>query len=121
MDSVVVKQFDSPDEVRQFAKGRFDIVRIGGMTLGMATYEPGWKWSQHVGPAAGTKSCMVEHVGLVISGRAMVKMDDGAEYELMAGDVFYVAPGHDSWVVGDDPYISLHFLGADQYAAAKAR
>src|SRR5947209_3806597 len=77
---------------------------------------PGWKWSEHVQRVAGTPSCQVEHVGLVLSGRAKVRMDDGTEVDLGPGDLFYVAPGHDSWVVGEEPYVSLHFLGADQYA-----
>ena len=109
-------RFAQPDEVRHFEKGKFEVVRIGGLTLGRATYEPGWKWSLHVGPVTGTRSCQVEHVGLVLSGQAMVKMDEGREYQLGPGDLFSIAPGHDSWVVGDEPYVSLHFLGAEQYA-----
>jgi quercetin dioxygenase-like cupin family protein len=113
---IVIKRFDAPDETRPFEKGQFEVFRIGGMTLGRASYEPGWKWSEHVRPVAGTPSCQVEHVGLVLSGCAKVRMDDGSEAELRVGDLFFVAPGHDSWVVGDEPYVSLHFLGADQYA-----
>jgi quercetin dioxygenase-like cupin family protein len=113
---MIIKRFEAPDETRHFEKGKFEVVRIGGLTVGRASYEPGWKWSEHVGPVAGTPSCRVEHVGLVVSGRAMVRMDDGAEMELGPGDLFFIAPGHDSWVVGDEPYVSLHFLGADQYA-----
>jgi 2-hydroxychromene-2-carboxylate isomerase len=113
---VVLKRFEEPDEVRIFEKGRFEIVRIGGMTVGRATYEPGWRWSLHVGPASGAASCRVEHVGIVVSGRATAAMDDGAVTELRPGDVFHIAPGHDSRVVGDEPYVSLHFLGADHYA-----
>jgi quercetin dioxygenase-like cupin family protein len=116
MDPAVLKRFERPDEVRHFAKGKFEVVRLGGVTVGRATYEPGWKWSEHVGPVAGTPSCRVGHVGLVLSGQAKVLMDDGAEVDLTPGDLFHVAPGHDSWVVGDEPYVSLHFLGADEYA-----
>jgi quercetin dioxygenase-like cupin family protein len=116
MYEVVLKRFEHPDEERVFEKGKFELVHAGGMTIGRATYQPGWRWSLHVGKASGTKSCMVEHVGLVVSGRATAAMDDGRVIEMKAGDVFYVAPGHDSWVVGDEPYVSLHFLGADQYA-----
>ncbi len=68
MLEVILKRFEQPDEIRTFEKGRFELVRVGGMTIGRATYEPGWKWSEHVGRAAGTKSCAVEHVGMVISG-----------------------------------------------------
>ncbi|HZS72066.1 MAG TPA: cupin domain-containing protein [Candidatus Acidoferrum sp.] len=116
MLEVILKRFDSPDEIRTFEKGKFEIVRISGMTLGRATYEPGWKWSTHVGGASGAKSCQVEHVGVVISGTATAAMNDGTIYELRAGDIFFIPPGHDSWVVGDAPYVSLHLLGADQYA-----
>jgi hypothetical protein len=113
---VVLKRFETPDEVREFDKGRFELVRLGGMTIGRATYGPGWKWSTDVGAAAGAASCMVEHVGMVVSGCAVAGMDDGRIIEMKAGDLFYIPPGHDSWVVGDEPYVSLHFLGADDYA-----
>ena len=113
---VVFKRFDAPDEVREFEKGRFEIVRVGGITVGRATYQPGWKWSEHVGPLAGTQFCEVEHVGLVVSGRAVAAMQGGEVVELTPGTLFHVpsAP-HDSWVLGDEPYVSLHFLGADSY------
>ena len=113
---VILKRFDRPDEVRTFEKGRFELIHIGNMTLGRATYDPGWKWSAHVGKALGKQSCDVEHVGLVISGCATAAMDDGRVVEMHEGDVFYIAPGHDSWVVGDIPYVSLHLLGATEYA-----
>ena len=113
---VILKRFEQPDEVRTFEKGKFEIVRIGGMTIGRATYEPGWRWSLHVGPAIGASSCAVEHVGIVVSGRATAAMDDGTITEMRPGDIFHIAPGHDSWVIGDEPYVSLHFLGADHYA-----
>jgi quercetin dioxygenase-like cupin family protein len=116
MKDVILMRFETPDETRHFAKGKFEIVRLGGLTVGRASYEPGWKWSEHVGPLSGTSSCQVEHVGLVLSGRAMVAMDDGTQYELGPGDLFHIAPGHDSWVVGGESYVSLHFLGADEYA-----
>ena len=112
----VIKRFGKPDETRVFEKGRFEIVTLGGMTIGRATYEPGWKWSVHVGPREKSASCKVEHVGIVVSGHAKVKMDDGREIDLRAGDCFYVAPGHDSWVVGDDLYVSIHLMGASDYA-----
>ena len=116
MLDVILKRFEEPDEVRQFEKGTFEIVKIGGMTIGRATYQPGWKWSEHVSPTAGTPFCEVEHVGMVISGTATAAMKDGKVHELVAGTVFYIPPvAHDSWVVGDEPYVSLHFLGADQY------
>ena len=112
----VIQRFEEPDEVRTFTKGKFEIVKIGSMTIGRASYEPGWKWSEHVGPTTGATACEVEHIGLVLSGSAACRMDDGRYYEMKAGDLFYIGPGHDSWVVGDEPYVSLHFLGAEQYA-----
>ena len=116
MPGIDLRAFDAPDEVREFELGRFELVRIGGMTVGRATYEPGWRWSLHVGGSPEAR-CQVEHVELVVSGRAAVLMDDGEERVMEAGDLFHVAPGHDSWVVGDEPYVSLHFLGAGDYAA----
>ena len=116
MNDAILKRFENPDETRTFEKGRFDIVRIGGVTIGRARYEPGWKWSEHVAASAGTALCEVEHVGLVISGRAVAAMNDGTVIELDPGTLFYIPPEpHDSWVVGDEPYVSLHFLGAEQY------
>jgi quercetin dioxygenase-like cupin family protein len=119
MYEVILKRFENPDEVRTFEKGKFELVHLGGMTIGRASYEPGWKWSVHVGAAQGLKSCPVEHVGMVVSGRATAAMDDGRIIEMKPGDLFYIAPGHDSWVVGAEPYVSLHFLGAAEYARHK--
>ena len=113
-----IKQFENADEVRAFEKGTFEVVQVGGMTIGRAKYEPGWKWSEHVGAITGTTSCEVEHLGLVVSGRAACSMNDGREFVMEPGDLFAIPPGHDSWVVGDEPYVSLHFLGASDYAAA---
>jgi hypothetical protein len=112
-----IRVFDEPDETRTFDKGRLDLVTIAGRTLGRASYEPGWKWSEHVGPLVGRTSCDVEHLGLVVSGRAVAAMDDGTIVPLEAGGLFAIPPGHDSWVVGDEPYVSIHLLGASDYAA----
>ena len=116
MDLTLIN-LDSPEEVRSFPRGRFELYKVGPMTLGRATYEPGWKWSTDVGAESGESSCQVEHVGLVLSGEAAVRMDDGTERVMKPGDIFYVPPGHDSWVVGDEPYVSLHFMGSEDYAA----
>jgi uncharacterized RmlC-like cupin family protein len=114
---VILKRFDTPDEVTHFEKGKFETVTLGGMTIGKATYQPGWKWSVDVGAALGEDFCRVEHVGMVVSGCATAAMSDGTVTEMRAGDLFYVPPEpHDSWVVGDEPYVSLHFLGASKYA-----
>ena len=117
MLDVVLKRFESPDELRVMPLGRFEVVRLGSMTIGRATYEPGWKWSLHVGPTVGAPRCTVEHVGLVVSGACAVAFDDGRVLELRAGQLIHV-PGdpHDAWVVGREPYVSLHLLGAESYA-----
>lgn len=116
---VILRRFESPDEIREMTMGRFELVRIGGLTIGRATYQPGWKWSRHVGPTVGADRCTVEHVGLVLAGVATVAFAERV-LEMRAGDLFYVPPEpHDSWVVGDEPYVSLHFLGADRYARAR--
>jgi hypothetical protein len=113
----VLKHFDNPDEVRVFDKGRFEIVRVGGVAIGRATYQPGWKWSADVGPGIGQERCTVEHVGMVLTGVATVAFDDGRVIELRPGTLFHVASTpHDSWVVGDEPYVSLHFLNPEHYA-----
>lgn len=117
MNETILKRFETPDEVREFEKGRFEIVRIGGLTIGRATYQPGWKWSEHVGPRAGARLCEVEHVGLVLAGSAVAAFEDGSVVALTPGNLFYIpAIAHDSWVVGDEPYVSLHFLGAEHYS-----
>ena len=114
---VILRRFDAPDDVRVMTKGRFELVHIGGYTIGRATYEPGWKWSEHVGPSVGATRCTVEHVGLVLSGTATAALDDGRVIDLRAGELFYIPPiPHDSWVVGNEPYVSLHFVGAEHYA-----
>jgi quercetin dioxygenase-like cupin family protein len=118
--SPVIRRFEEPDERRSAEEWVFEVVTLGGMTLGRASYEPGWKWSVDVGPQVGTATCQVDHVGLVVSGRCAVAMDTGEYVEMGPGDLFAIPPGHDSWVVGGEPYVSLHLMGADRYAAAEA-
>jgi quercetin dioxygenase-like cupin family protein len=114
---LILRRFEKPDETRVLERGTFELVHIGGLTIGRATYQPGWRWSEHVGRALGLSRCSVEHVGLVLSGVATAAFDDGTVIELRAGELFYIPPvPHDSWVVGDQPYVSLHFAGADRYA-----
>ena len=115
--ALVLKRFEQPDEIRRMEKGKFELVRIGGLTIGRATYEPGWRWSEHVGPSRGQRLCSIEHVGLVLEGTATAAFEDGTVWNLTAGTLFYIPPTpHDSWVASDAPYVSLHFLGADSYA-----
>jgi uncharacterized RmlC-like cupin family protein len=114
---VILKRFEQPDETRTMTLGKYEIVHLGGLTIGRATYQPGWKWSAHVGPGIGLSRCPVEHVGLVLTGEATAAFDDGRIIPLRAGDLFYIPPvPHDSWVVGNEPYVSLHFSGAEKYA-----
>ena len=113
---MTLKRFDAPDSTRNFANGRFDGVTIGEMTIGRAAYEPGWIWSRDVGAALGQTRCEIEHHGMVLSGAATAEFEDGTVIEMRAGDLFYIPPGHDSRVVGDEPYVSLHFSGAENYA-----
>jgi quercetin dioxygenase-like cupin family protein len=115
--AALTRRFDAADERREFPLGHLDLIQIGGMTVGRAEYAPGWRWSEHVGRAQGETSCRVAHVGLVISGRNRVQMDDGRVLDLRPGDLFEIGPGHDSWVVGDERYVSIHLMGADQYTS----
>jgi len=115
--TVILKHFESPDNVSIFPKGKFETVTLGGMTIGRATYDPGWKWSEDVGPGIGEKFCTVEHIGMVVSGVATAAFKSGEVTELRPGQLFYISSEpHDSWVIGDEPYVSLHFLGANKYA-----
>lgn len=114
--AAIVRRFDDPDERHEFPLGRFELVEIGGMSVGRAEYEPGWRWSEHVGSALGQAMCEKAHIGLVLAGRNRIEMSDGRVVELGPGDLFEIGPGHDSVVIGDEPYVSIHLHGADQYA-----
>ena len=106
-----VKNLATPDEQLTFAKGTSSNVRIGELVVGRLVQEPGWRWSEQIKPLAGTESCQFHHVGVAISGAAIVRMDDGTEYPIEAGDVFDIPPGHDQWVVGDEPAVSIIWGG----------
>ena len=99
------KSLDSPDETRTFDQGKAQVVSIGDFTVTRNTLEPGWRWSEHVKPIAGTDSCQVPHTGYVVSGRLKVSMDDGSEEEFAPGDAYVIPPGHDGWIVGDETCI----------------
>ena len=113
-----VSNLERDGETRPFAAhGHAVIGSAGGLTLMRGVFEPGWRWSEHVGPTVGAPRCTVEHVGMVLAGTATAAFEDGSIVELRAGELFYIPPlPHDSWVVGDRAYVSLHFLGADSYA-----
>ena len=117
MNHIILRKFDKPDETRIFEKGKFELIEISNMVIGRATYKPGWRWSTHVSPLTETKFCEVEHLGFVLSGSATVAFRKKETHILEEGDLFYVPPmPHDSWVIGDEEYISLHFLGTEKYA-----
>jgi hypothetical protein len=113
MKTIVKKSFTSPDETKKpFAKGVIEVVDIGGLVVHRETLEPGWKWSEHVKPVVKTDSCQKYHVKYFLSGRQKVVMNDGTELEFGPGDLAIIQPGHDAWVVGDEPNVLLELSGA---------
>jgi quercetin dioxygenase-like cupin family protein len=120
MASLQAKRFETPDEVRPFQaeKGKIDLVDLDGHAVGRGTFEPGWRWSEHVKPIVGTDSCQVEHIGYVLSGRMRVAMESGDEVEFGPGDVFHMPPGHDAWIVGAEACTLVDFGGLRGYATS---
>ena len=117
--STEFKTFAKPDEVRTFEKGKIELIRIGNTDVGRMTLEPGWQWSKHVKPLVKTEWCQVAHFGYHISGRLHVRMVDGQEFEFGPGTMENVPPGHDAWVVGNEPVVLLDLEGAREYAVRK--
>ena len=113
------RSFSKPDETRKFDRGKVDVVSLGGVTLGRAVFEPGWRWSTCVKPIAQTQSCEVPHLNLHISGRLHIAMDDGTEYEFGPGEIGEIPPGHDAWVVGDEAVVVIDISGMGDYAKRK--
>jgi uncharacterized cupin superfamily protein len=111
-----IKNLNTPDEVRTPPKTKVEVVKVGDSTIMRATFEPGWKWSECVKPIVGTKSCQVSHVNYVISGRMKVVMDDGTEKVMGPGDAADIPPGHDAWVVGNEPCVAIDFAAGNTYA-----
>jgi hypothetical protein len=112
MSPTILKEFSKPDEVRVFSHGRFEILHVAGVTLGRATYQPGWKWSEHNAPSVGTALCQAPHTGVVLSGHGVVLYEHGVRVDLLPGKAFHItSTPHDSWVEGNEPYVSLHILG----------
>jgi len=116
MAKATKKRFENPDETRTPPKVKVEILDLGGATAMRGTFEPGWKWSESLKPIVGTDTCEVEHVGYVVSGTMVCKMDDGSEITFNAGDAAYIPPGHDAWVEGSEPCVFLDFQGATNYA-----
>jgi quercetin dioxygenase-like cupin family protein len=110
------KRFDHPDEVRTVDKAHIDLVELGELAIGRAVFEPGWRWSEHVKPIVGTESCQVHQVGYVVSGHLHIEMTDGASLDVVGGDAFEIPPGHDAWVVGDEPWVSVDWAGRRLFA-----
>ena len=110
------QNFGAPDETRPFPHGHLDVITLADNTVGRATFEPGWRWSESVKPIAGTESCEAAHFGYVVQGHLHVAMDDGSEADFGPGDLVNIAPGHDGWVVGDEPCVAVDFEGASNYA-----
>jgi hypothetical protein len=116
MAGAETKSFDSPDETRKFDKGKVDLVNVSGGAVGLAVLEPGWKWSESVKPIAKTELCEAPHVQYTVSGRLHVRMADGKEFEIGPREVAVVPPGHDAWVVGNEPYVGVDWSGMANYA-----
>ncbi|GGO88790.1 cupin [Wenjunlia tyrosinilytica] len=118
---IKAKNLDKPDEQRDMPKGHMDVVEVGEVTFGRATFEPGWRWSESVKPIAGTDSCEFSHNGYVEKGHMHIRMDNGEEADLGPGDAFVATPGHDAWVVGDEKCVVYDFAGQSaEYAKPKS-
>ena len=119
--SMQKKTLSSPDEVRTFDKGKVELATVGGITFGRASFEPGWKWSESVKPIVKTEYCQAPHVQYQVSGHLRVKMADGNEQDFGPGDVGVIPPGHDAWVVGNEPVVAIDISGMTHYAKPPAR
>jgi hypothetical protein len=119
VEKAELKSFGKPDEVREFSKGRLELIKIGGATIGRAIFEPGWRWSTAVQPIVKTKGCEAPHFQYHVSGTLRVRMDDGSEFDCRAGDVSLLPSGHDAWVVGGQPVIVVDFQGMIDYAKSR--
>jgi mannose-6-phosphate isomerase-like protein (cupin superfamily) len=111
MADTIRKNVGKPDELREISKGKLEVVKLGELVFGRATFQPGWKWSNDVKPVAKTPSCQVHHNGYIVSGHMTIRMDDGKETQLGPGDVFVCPPGHDAWITGNEPCVALDFAG----------
>jgi len=110
------KSLNTPEEVRTFEKGKVELVTVDGVSIGRATFEPGWKWSTCVGPIAKTSTCQMAHFGYQISGLLVTRMDDGTETTTRSGDVVMIPPGHDAWVEGNQTVVIIDWTGMSNYA-----
>jgi hypothetical protein len=111
-----LKSFGTPDEVREFPSGRLELIKVGGATIGRAVFEPGWRWATSVQPIAKTSSCEAPHFQYHVAGVLRIRMDDGSEFDCRPGGVSLLPSGHDAWVVGDVPVVTIDWYGASSYA-----
>jgi len=118
VSTLATKSHDSPDEVRAPDKTCVEVVRLPGFTLGRFKLQPGWRWSECVKPVVGTQTCQVAHVGHAISGRITVRMDDGTQKTIAPGESYTIPSGHDAWVEGNEPFVCLEMMSAEQFAKA---
>jgi hypothetical protein len=116
MEKAECRDFRKPEEVREFPKGKLELIKIGGSTVGRAVFQPGWKWSTSVQPLAKTKSCEAPHFQYHVSGVLRIRMDDGSEFDCRPGEVSLLPSGHDAWVVGNEPAVVVDFQGMIDYA-----
>jgi hypothetical protein len=116
MAGIESKSLNAPEEVRTPEKTTVDVVKVGGTEVGRFTFQPGWKWSECIKPVVGTDSCQAEHLGYAVSGRLHTTHEDGTSVDIGPGDAYYIAPGHDAWVVGDEPFVGVEFKSAAEYA-----
>jgi mannose-6-phosphate isomerase-like protein (cupin superfamily) len=116
MPGVEARDFDSPDETRAPDKTRSEIVRMSSASVARLTLQPGWSWSECIKPVVGTNSCQNRHLGVVQEGRMRILHDDGTEVEIGPGEAYVIEPGHEAWVLGDEPFVGYEFESAEEYA-----
>jgi quercetin dioxygenase-like cupin family protein len=114
--TLAVKSHDTPDERRTPPKTVVDVVRLDGVTIGRFTFAPGWRWSESIQPVVGTASCQLSHVGYAVAGQATIRLDDGTEQTIRPGHSYTIPPGHDAWVEGDEPFVAIEVMSAEQFA-----
>lgn len=110
------KGFTVPDETRSFPNGRIEVVNLDEVSIGRFVFQPGWRWSTDVSPITGARSCQHRHLGYTISGTLEIQMNDGTRMTIGPGESYEIPPGHDGWVVGDEPWVSVEFTSAHDYA-----
>ncbi|CDZ76473.1 hypothetical protein BN59_00742 [Legionella massiliensis] len=120
MAKMEMKSFDAPEELRELPKTRIEVLNFGETTIMRAIFQPGWKWSECVKPTVGTQSCEAPHFMYMISGRMVIVMDDGTQKEVGPGEVALIPPGHNAWVVGNEPCVAIDFTAGKMYGTTKS-